>query len=218
MAFMSLLVMVLLVGVKGVAAAFDSDEEKKWVQLHGWLMWASMGFLLPVGILLVRWTKPMTDVYETPSSARVWTLFYLHIIFQVLAIALATGGAAVLFVKVGTQFDYTHQRLGLSIMCLIWFQPVIGLLRPAKGSVFRSIWYAVHWLFGTGAMFLGIINIYIGVRIYEFLSGTSIRTLNIIFSISVAVMCFLYLLQDRCGHIVSQGRQHKPVPQHSLNL
>ncbi|KAL2611025.1 hypothetical protein R1flu_022717 [Riccia fluitans] len=218
MARLTLLLMSMLLGVQGAAAAFDSDEEKKWVKVHGWLMWASMGFLLPLGILLIRWSKPMLNVDERPSSSRVWTLFYLHICCQILAISVATGGVGVLFVKTGVALDYTHQRLGLAIMCLIWCQPLIGLIRPSKGSMVRSVWFFIHWLFGSGALFLGVINVYVGIRIYEFLSESSIRTLNIIFSIQIAVMCFCYLLQDRCGHMMSQGRQHKLLPQLSMNL
>ncbi|KAL3683152.1 hypothetical protein R1sor_001174 [Riccia sorocarpa] len=209
---------ILGLTAQGAAASkFASDEEQKWVKVHGWLMWASMGFLLPLGILLIRMSKLMINADEKPSSSRMWTCFYLHVCCQILAIALATGGVGVLFVKVGVGLNFTHQRLGLAIMCLVWCQPFIGLIRPNKGVPVRSVWFFIHWLFGNGAMFLGVINIYIGIRIYEFLSTTSIRTLNIIFSVQIAVMCFWYLLQDRCSHIVSQGRKHKLLPQLSMN-
>ncbi|KAL3682198.1 hypothetical protein R1sor_000220 [Riccia sorocarpa] len=215
-----LYVVILVLGLtvqRAAANNFDSDEEQKWVKVHGWLMWASMGFLLPLGILLVRMSKPMINADERPTSSRMWTCFYLHVGCQILAIAVATGGVGVLFVKTGVGLDFTHERLGLAVMCLVWCQPLIGLVRPNKGVPVRSLWFFIHWLFGNGALFLGVINIYIGIRVYEYLSTSSIRMLNIIFSIQIAVMCFWYLLQDRCSHMMSQGRKHKLLPQLSMN-
>jgi len=46
------------------------------ITLHGFLLWASMGFLMPVGILAIR----LSNREENPRWLRV--LFYVHTIFQ----------------------------------------------------------------------------------------------------------------------------------------
>lgn len=47
------------------------------IAVHGLLLWASMGFLTPVGILTIR----MSNKVDSVIKARVF--FYLHIILQV---------------------------------------------------------------------------------------------------------------------------------------
>lgn len=46
------------------------------ITLHGFLLWASMGFLMPVGILAIR----LSNREENPRSLRI--LFYVHTILQ----------------------------------------------------------------------------------------------------------------------------------------
>ena len=46
------------------------------ITLHGFLLWASMGFLMPVGILAIR----LSNREENPRWLRI--LFYVHTIFQ----------------------------------------------------------------------------------------------------------------------------------------
>lgn len=51
------------------------------ITVHGLLLWASMGLLMPVGILTIR----MSSKKETGSKeAKVF--FYLHIVLQVLSV------------------------------------------------------------------------------------------------------------------------------------
>jgi len=46
------------------------------ITLHGFLLWASMGFLMPVGILVIR----MSNRVECGRKLKV--LFYTHAILQ----------------------------------------------------------------------------------------------------------------------------------------
>jgi hypothetical protein len=75
----------------------------------------------------------------------------------------------------------------------------------------RSIWYATHWLFGTAGVLLGFYNIYTGLHAYELMSGKSLRTINILFSIQLAVVAFLYLAQDRWQYLGEQGSSSKSL-------
>jgi hypothetical protein len=51
---------------------------KSDITIHGVLLWASLGFLFPVGILIIR----MSSREET-GSTRFKAFFYLHVILQV---------------------------------------------------------------------------------------------------------------------------------------
>jgi hypothetical protein len=51
---------------------------KSDITIHGVLLWASLGFLFPVGILIIRMSSR-----EEPSSTRFKVFFYLHVILQV---------------------------------------------------------------------------------------------------------------------------------------
>lgn len=81
-----------------------------------------------------------------------------------------------------------------------------------SGMKGRPIWYAIHWVLGTGSFVLCIVNIYLGMRMWETITKESIRTLNIIFSVQVALITFVYLMQDRWDYLVDQGRGFtKPI-------
>ncbi|KAF4360161.1 hypothetical protein F8388_000030 [Cannabis sativa] len=47
------------------------------IRVHGILLWISMGFLMPIGILLIRISSG-----EESGSTRAKVFFYLHLIFQ----------------------------------------------------------------------------------------------------------------------------------------
>jgi len=171
-------------------------------KVHGFLMWASMGFLMPIAIILIRMSKAAR---KQGSSRRLELLFYLHVILQTLAVILATVGAILSLFKFNNKFQYTHQRLGLGLYIILWLQPIVGLLRPERGMKGRSFWYFVHWLLGTGGLILGIVNTYSGFHSYEFRNSTSLKTVNILFSIEVSFIALFYLIQDRWDYLIQQG-------------
>jgi hypothetical protein len=76
----------------------------------------------------------------------------------------------------------------------------------------RPYWFFVHWLLGTGAVILGITDIFIGIYIYQAILQKHIPSLNTASSILVAFWGLLYVLQDRLSYIISQG---KPQSQES---
>lgn len=67
----SLLIFLCLILQENSQQAFD-------IAVHGILLWASMGFLMPVGILTIR----MSSTKECrPSTRKI--LFYVHAVVQV---------------------------------------------------------------------------------------------------------------------------------------
>lgn len=135
-----------------------------WIKVHGWLMCLSMGLLMPVAIILIRFSR---GYRESGDLKNVRTLVYVHTIIQVVAVLTVICSAAVAVTKFDNSFTYTHERLGLALWILVWLPPLVGLIRPNHGVTTRPIWYALHWLVGTGAVILGWYNIYTGLHAYE---------------------------------------------------
>lgn len=55
-----------------------SHQKKFDIQLHGLLLWISMGFLMPVGILTIRMSGRLAR-----GSTQIKVYFYLHVVLQV---------------------------------------------------------------------------------------------------------------------------------------
>lgn len=49
-----------------------------------------------------------------------------------LGVAAATTGLAIGLSKFDALYDSLHAKLGLAVGCLIWAQPLLGLIRPHK--------------------------------------------------------------------------------------
>ncbi|MCO5560093.1 hypothetical protein L7F22_013700 [Adiantum nelumboides] len=181
------------------------------LELHAWLMYVSTGFLLPFGILVARFMR-IARKESLRSSKALQILYYFHLALQTTGVAVLTGGAVYSFKTWGFNLSHTHQKLGFSLWIIMWAQPVIGFLRPNHGAKGRPIWYGIHWVLGTGSMILCFVNLYIGMHIWEHVTKGSIRNLNIAFSIQVAFMAFVYLVQDRWDYMVEQGHGlSKPI-------
>ncbi|TYI20112.1 hypothetical protein ES332_A07G213200v1 [Gossypium tomentosum] len=121
------------------------------IRLHGFLLWASMGFLMPVGILAIR----MSNRQECGTRLKI--LFYVHVVSQILSLLISTAGAVMSVKNFNNSFNNHHQRLGLALYGIIWLQALTGVLRPCRGSKGRSGWFFAHWLLGTAISILGII-------------------------------------------------------------
>ncbi|XP_068665840.1 cytochrome b561 domain-containing protein At2g30890-like [Aristolochia californica] len=169
------------------------------ITLHGFLLWSSMGFLMPVGILIIRMST------REQCGKRLKILFYSHVISQVASILLATVGAVLSIKNFENSFSNTHQRIGLALYCVILLQPVIGFCRPHRGVKGRSRWYFVHWALGTGVSLLGILNIYTGLHAYHRRTGRDVGLWTLLFSVEVSLIAFLYLLQDKWDYMKKQG-------------
>ncbi|XP_038987526.1 cytochrome b561 domain-containing protein At2g30890-like [Phoenix dactylifera] len=169
------------------------------ITLHAFLLWASIGFLMPIGIIIIR----ISNRVECGKKLKV--LFYSHVIVQMIATLLATAGAVLAIMNFENSFSNTHQRTGLALHALIWIQPLIGFLRPRRGVKLRSIWYFVHWLLGIGIPILGIINIYIGLHTYHERTSRSVRLWTVLFTAEIVIIAFIYLFQDRRDYMMKQG-------------
>ncbi|KAG0456510.1 hypothetical protein HPP92_024298 [Vanilla planifolia] len=167
------------------------------INLHAFLLWASVGFLMPVGILLIRISNKVNYCKRA--------LFYSHVILQIMAVLLFAVAVGLSIKNFDNFFINTHRRLGLALYALIWVHPFIGFLRPQRGVKLRSLWYTAHYLLGTTFTVAGIVNIYLGLEAYEKKTSRSLKLWTILFTIQVLIFAFIYLLQDKCYYIKSQG-------------
>uniref|UniRef100_A0A5B6YRS3 Cytochrome b561 domain-containing protein n=1 Tax=Davidia involucrata TaxID=16924 RepID=A0A5B6YRS3_DAVIN len=169
------------------------------ITVHGLLLWASMGFLMPVGILTIRISN------REGSGRRLKLLFYFHAVLQVLSVLLVTAGAVLSVKNFENSFNNHHQRIGLALYVAIWVQALIGFRRPRRGRKGRSVWYFVHWLLGTTISLVGILNIYSGLKAYQKRTSRSIGFWTILFTAQVSFMAFFYLFQDKWEYMQKQG-------------
>ncbi|RLN27749.1 cytochrome b561 domain-containing protein [Panicum miliaceum] len=198
------------------------------LKLHALLLWSSVGFLMPIGVLLIRASS------NVKSAKSVKLLFYCHVgsqvsgmnshpsqplsssqhhqilrcdslPLQIVAVVLATTGAVLSISNFENAFNNTHQRIGLALYGFIWLQPLIGFLRPDRGMRIRSAWYLTHWLLGIGVCVVGVANVYTGLHTYQERTGRSARLWTVLLTVEVAAMAFVYLFQDRWSYVVRQA-------------
>ncbi|KAG6498486.1 cytochrome b561 domain-containing protein At2g30890-like [Zingiber officinale] len=169
------------------------------IKIHGFLLWASLGFLMPLGVVIIRMSE------SAKSIKMVKVLFYTHVTVQILAILLATVAAVLSLINFENSFNNTHQKIGLVLYGLIWIQPLIAFVRPRRGMKTRSLWYLVHWLLGTGVCVLGIANIFIGLHTFHEKTSSIVSLWAVLFTAEVSFMAFLYLLQCKWEYVMKQG-------------
>ncbi|XP_070678047.1 uncharacterized protein [Malus domestica] len=170
------------------------------VTVHGLLAWFSIGFLMPLGILVIR-----MSVREERGTTRAKVLFYLHVILQMLSVLVATAGAVMSLRNFENSFNNHHQRLGLALYGSIWIQTLIGFFRPHRGKKEWSFWYLAHWMLGTMISLFGIINIYTGLEAYHKRTQRSSGLWTILFTAEVSFIAACYLFQDKRDYIQKQG-------------
>ncbi|TYI72925.1 hypothetical protein E1A91_D07G094000v1 [Gossypium mustelinum] len=178
------------------------------ITLHGFLLWASMGFLMPIGILAIR----MSNGEECGRKLQI--LFYVHAVSQILSVLLATTGAIMSIKNFNNSFNNHHQRLGVALYGIIWLQALTGVLRPWRGCKGRTVWFFAHWLLGTTVCILGVISIYTGLGAYYDKTSKSTKLWTIAFTVEITVIVLIYLFQDKWVHIQNQGVPVRPSEEH----
>ncbi|PQQ04471.1 cytochrome b561 domain-containing protein [Prunus yedoensis var. nudiflora] len=108
------------------------------VTVHGLLSWFSMGFLMPVGILIIR-----MSVREERGTTRARVLFYLHVILQMLSVLLATAGAVMSLKSFENSFNNHHQRQGKEREKFLRSSGLWTLLFTAEVS-FLAVYYLIQ--------------------------------------------------------------------------
>ncbi|KAK8569066.1 hypothetical protein V6N12_007598 [Hibiscus sabdariffa] len=136
--------------------------------VHGIILWVSMGFLVPVGILAIRMSANREE-----------------------------SGALMSIKNFNNSFNNYHQRLGVALYGIIWVQALTAALRSCRGSKGRSAWFFGHWLLGTAVSILGVINIYTGLGALHEKTSASTKLWTIVLTAEISLIVFIYLFQDK---------------------
>ncbi|XP_010414206.1 PREDICTED: cytochrome b561 domain-containing protein At2g30890-like [Camelina sativa] len=169
------------------------------IKVHGFMLWASMGVLMPIGIISIRLMS-----IKDQSSITLRRLFLLHVTSQMVSVILVTIGAIMSVKNFNNSFSNHHQRLGIGLYVIVWFQALLGFLRPPRGGNARRKWFLGHWISGTSIAILGIINIYTGLHAYTKKTSTSAKLWTILFTAQLSSIVLFYLFQDKWSYIQSQ--------------
>lgn len=131
---------------------------------QGSMMFIAWGILLPIGILIARYTKNIG-----PKDR--W--FKLHRVIQSIGLLCSIGGfvAAIIMVTSG-KFSIAHHFIGIVVFALGLQQPFNAVIRPhidasnpRHKTRSRTIWEFLHKNLGRLAVILGGINIFIGLKL-----------------------------------------------------
>ncbi|XP_051136287.1 cytochrome b561 domain-containing protein At4g18260-like isoform X2 [Andrographis paniculata] len=169
------------------------------IKLHGFLWWASVGLLMPAGILVKR------ILNNEASGRRLKIVFYVHAFMEISAVLIGTAAAAMSIKYFDNTFNNGHQRIGLVFYLVMWLQLLTAIFRPKRGSKGRSMWFFLHWLLGIAVPLLGVINIYTGLQAYHGRTSKNVGIWTIIFTVQISILLFFYLLQDKWPYIQKQG-------------
>lgn len=101
--------------------------------------------------------QPTLFPYNDPRSPSV----------QITAVSCVVPAFAISIHYFAALSDSLHAKLGVAVFILMCLQPVMAILRPHKGNLYRPIWYLCHWMFGTSAVILGWYEIYTGLALYS---------------------------------------------------
>lgn len=137
----------------------------------------------------------------------------LHYELQVFAVLVAAAGGVVSIQHFDNSFSNGHQIIGLVFYGAIWLQTMVSILRPARGSRGRNIWFLFHWLVGIAASLLGVINVITGLQAYHKRTLEDVRIWTAIVMVEVCLMLFVYLLQEKWLYLWKQIRINETLIQ-----
>lgn len=136
------------------------DSSDHLIHIHGWLMAASWGFLIPIGVTLA--------IFRSVRGMRPWW-FYLHSVIQTLGFLLSLAGIGVgAQLNIDQQLQRRHRAVGITVTVLAGVQWLTAVFwRPDRGVQLRRWWNVWHHSWGRIAFALAIANIYVGLCITQ---------------------------------------------------
>ena len=123
--------------------------DAKLIKIHGGLFLVAFSVCMPAALVAARgrsWLGP------------VW--IKLHMYLLLLCVLLAVAGFIVVFAALEDadkdHFRGRHQRIGLSTLCFLLANVVMGLMRPGKEGKYRKHFNVGHALLGVGVFVLSV--------------------------------------------------------------
>ena len=164
---------------------------------HGVCAALAFVILFPTGGIIIR-------VLSFPG------LIWLHAAIQALSylIFIAAAGLGIYFATQTRQIHKAHPIIGLVLLVVIFFQPILGLLHHFlfKRHARRVVWSYGHIWLGRIIITLGIINGGLGLQ----LANDASRGQIIAYAVVAAIMWLAYVASAVYGEI-KRKRHNKPV-------
>lgn len=169
------------------AAAGPSAVSKlnKKIKVHGSLNIIGWGVLLPIGAMVARYARGFDPAW-----------FYSHIAFQILGYGCIIAGVATgVDVAKLAQPDQlnAHRGLGIFLLALATLQVLAVVLRPKKDAKVRKYWNWYHHWVGRLALFLAVVNIFVGLHMSDAEHGFKVGYISIL-SIEIGAFVILEFL------------------------
>ncbi|WIA19191.1 hypothetical protein OEZ85_003836 [Tetradesmus obliquus] len=178
-----------------IVTAADPLAVKRRTQ-HGCLMAVNFILVFPLGALLARQLRARW----LNSLAAKAVLFYMHIALQMSGVALATAGFIIATKDFGIPYKdvlFHHGTLGVTILTLVYFQLLIGFVRPpAASDMLRALWQLGHAMLGRCALMLGMVNVFIGIYLFGTLYKGNIGLWGGLAAAGVATIALLQIIGD----------------------
>ncbi|WIA39466.1 hypothetical protein OEZ86_005565 [Tetradesmus obliquus] len=178
-----------------IVTAADPLAVKRRTQ-HGCLMAVNFIIVFPLGALLARQLRARW----LNSLAAKAVLFYMHIALQMSGVALATAGFIIATKDFGIPYKdvlFHHGTLGVTILTLVYFQLLIGFVRPpAASDMLRALWQLGHAMLGRCALMLGMVNVFIGIYLFGTLYKGNIGLWGGLAAAGVATIALLQIIGD----------------------
>ncbi|KAK8056231.1 hypothetical protein PG993_001458 [Apiospora rasikravindrae] len=189
-------------------AGFDIDQAMSVRQIHGILAAIAFVGLFPIGAISMR----------VIPGRFTWIV---HGVFQTLAYGLYVAAAAlgirlVRLVRIppdGASMANTHPIIGLVLLGVLFFQPLLGWLHHIrlKRTGRRTAWSHLHLWLGRSAIILGIINGGFGLELAN-ASDSAVTA----YSVVAAVVCLLWLLSALVFEYRRWRAPRKTAPEHAF--
>ena len=174
----------------------ETESSKDWGAsgvAHAWLMTLGFGILMPIAILAA--------VGLRSGLGHRW--FEAHKFIMLLSLALIIAGLATGKAAVDDEDDTneTHKILGITASALVFFQAIVGFIRPQKeNKKLRTPWNLVHHNIGRVSIILGIANIYYGLLVVYPLATWTYATFSAVLGVLAIAFVALTLYKYKRVH------------------
>ncbi|RYP63916.1 hypothetical protein DL771_009028 [Monosporascus sp. 5C6A] len=182
----------------GFRGGQPGDDAMHYREIHGILAAIAFVGLFPLGSIFVRvipgrfaWiihAITQTVAYIVFVGAAVLGLYLVHMI------QIPPNGASLL----ETSAVNAHPIVGIVILALLFFQPILGLVHHTKFKRLgrRTTWSHLHLWNGRAMVTLGIVNGGLGLRLARASPGSIAA-----YSVVAAIMWLLWILAAAYGEL-----------------
>ena len=157
--------------VNGAVEAEMVEDLKSYRLLHASLMIVAWCFILPFGIIIKRYGKPIFGLGNSIRRGTIGWAFKAHVVSMVVSTVMITAAfviAATKFTKNAEPDKLKHNKLGYYVFGLLAVMPLMGLvapiLFPTANTPGRNMFAKIHPACGRIAYLMAMFQIFSGIK------------------------------------------------------